>query len=478
MPTGGVVPRNAAGASRALPQDGADHHLHHVHGPHDVHVDPARLTSWVGGFLDRHGPARWGHDRGSVVVRAADGAVARLDALDPTGSEAVSSLRTLVGWPGPQPRLALVLLRRGRYAVGLADATDLVAHTAGSRYVQSRTAAGGWSQQRYQRRRRNQAEALVRHVADEVVRICSGAGPAGDRGGGGGARGGRGAPSGVGAPGGSVSLGGAEALVLGGDRGLVERVLEDPRLAAWRGLPRREAFGIPDPTHAILREELRRARAVRVTVHEPTSTGARRGGMVEGMTGETMSDARELIPAAAAAVTDLVERIPADAWDRQSPCEDWTVRDVLNHLTSEHLWAPRLLGGETVEQVGDAYDGDVLGDDPVEAWRSAQTRSVLAFGAVEDDDQEVSVSSGRIPVREYASQMLVDLTVHAWDLARGAGVPVTLVPEAVDACLGYANRVTSGGGVEGIFGAPVSTSSRDRGDQLVALLGRDPAWRD
>ncbi|AKT52843.1 hypothetical protein ADJ73_13040 [Arsenicicoccus sp. oral taxon 190] len=195
------------------------------------------------------------------------------------------------------------------------------------------------------------------------------------------------------------------------------------------------------------------------------------------MTGETMSDARELIPAAAAAVTDLVERIPADAWDRQSPCEDWTVRDVLNHLTGEHLWAPRLLGGETVEQVGDAFDGDVLGDDPVAAWRSAQTSSVLAFGAVTDDDQQVSVSSGSIPVREYASQMLVDLTVHAWDLARGAGVPVSLVPEAVDECLGYANRTTSGGGVEGIFGAPVSTDSRDRTDQLVALLGRDPAWR-
>ncbi|WP_288800221.1 acVLRF1 family peptidyl-tRNA hydrolase [uncultured Arsenicicoccus sp.] len=411
-------------------------------------VDPDRLTAWVGGFLDRHGPARWSHDGATVIVRAGDGAVARLDALDPAGSERVSSLRTLVGWPGPPPRLALVLVRRGRYAVGLADGEGLLAHTAGSRYVQSRTAAGGWSQQRYQRRRGNQADALVRHVADEVVRLAEPLGP-----------------------------GWARAVVLGGDRGLAEQVLHDPRLATWRGLPRREAFGIPDPTHAILRAELRRARAVRVTVVEPSGRAPSGGGMVEGMTGETMSHARELIPAAAAAVTDLVERIPADAWDRQSPCEDWTVRDVLGHLTSEHLWAPRLLGGETVEQVGDAYDGDLLGDDPAEAWRTAQTRSVLAFGAVEDDDQEVSVSSGSIPVQEYASQMLVDLTVHAWDLARGAGVDVTLVPAAVDECLAYANRTTSGGGVEGTFDAPVSTSSRDRTDQLVALLGRDPAWR-
>lgn len=180
----------------------------------------------------------------------------------------------------------------------------------------------------------------------------------------------------------------------------------------------------------------------------------------------------ELIPQASRVVTGL----PLEGeWSRPTPCADWNVRDLLNHLTSEHRWAPHLLRGETLDQVGDRYAGDLLGQDPLGAWRAAIAGSVLAWGQA-DPEGTVHTSMGQIPVQEYASQMLVDLTVHAWDLARAVGVRPHLVAEAVEACLAYEKPRVAGGEVPGIFAASVATDSESRVDQLVALLGRDPHW--
>jgi hypothetical protein len=151
--------------------------------------------------------------------------------------------------PGPQARqrisaredfthdpLGVLLIRRGGYAVGLAHGAAFTESKVGTRHVQSRTAAGGWSQQRFARRRGNQADELVRAVTEHTLRILP-----------------------------RASLTG---LVLGGDKALVRAVLEDPRLAHLEALPRRELYDLPDPRRAVLEEALRRARAVRVTVED------------------------------------------------------------------------------------------------------------------------------------------------------------------------------------------------------------------
>ena len=122
--------------------------------------------------------------------------------------------------------------------MGLADdAGNLTAAKVGTRHVQSRTAAGGWSQQRFARRRGNQADELVRAVAEHAQGLLP-----------------RGIPAGV---------------VLGGDRALVRAVLDDPRLDHLSALPVRELYDLPDPRRAVLEEAVRRGRAVRITLEEP-----------------------------------------------------------------------------------------------------------------------------------------------------------------------------------------------------------------
>ena len=134
------------------------------------------------------------------------------------------------------PCLAVILIRRGGYAVALVEGSTLVAHKVGTRHVQSRTAAGGWSQQRFARRRGNQADALVHAVADHALRI--------------------------------LSEGTPQALVVGGDRTLTGEVLEDPRFASLLTLPRREFADIGDPRRAVLDEVVRRSRAVEVLIDD------------------------------------------------------------------------------------------------------------------------------------------------------------------------------------------------------------------
>ena len=186
------------------------------------------------------------------------------------------------------------------------------------------------------------------------------------------------------------------------------------------------------------------------------------------------SSPRQLLPVAAARFTEAVHAVSADRWSHSTPCTEWTVRDVVNHLTGEHLWVPHLLRQETVEQVGDRYDGDVLGDDPVAAWDAAIGASLAAWASLASDDLPVHLSYGDQPAGEYAADMLSDLTVHAWDLARGAGIDERLDPGSVAAVLEHVRPHAQMLAGSGMFAPPVEISTDDPQEELIALFGRDP----
>jgi uncharacterized protein (TIGR03086 family) len=191
--------------------------------------------------------------------------------------------------------------------------------------------------------------------------------------------------------------------------------------------------------------------------------------------GPTDVSARSMLPAAAGRFGALVHAVPAAGWDRPTPCAGWSVRDLVNHLVAEHLWAAPLLGGSTLDDVGDRYDGDVLGDRPAAAWDAAITASMRSW-AMAREDQKVDLSQGPTPAGEYAEQMLADLVVHAWDLARGIGADPGLDDGQAAHVLAYLEPRIEGWASAGVFAAPVPTSSTDVVARLVALTGRDPEW--
>jgi len=187
----------------------------------------------------------------------------------------------------------------------------------------------------------------------------------------------------------------------------------------------------------------------------------------------TGPSARDFLPTAAKEFGARVLDVPDDAWDRPTPCSAWTVRDLVGHLVAEHLWAAELLEGTTIAEVGDRFEGDVLGDDPRQSWTRAINDSMDAWAAIGVDDN-VQLSSGQTPVDEYAEQMLLDLTVHAWDLARAAGLDEDLDGDVVAHVLAYAR--THAGELTGssLFGEPVQVDSTDTQLRLLGLLGRHP----
>jgi uncharacterized protein (TIGR03086 family) len=168
-----------------------------------------------------------------------------------------------------------------------------------------------------------------------------------------------------------------------------------------------------------------------------------------------------------------VRAVPADRWAASTPCAAWSVRDLVNHVTGEHLWAPHLLAGETIAQVGDRYDGDLLGDSPVAAWERAAQGSRAAW-LTASPDAVVHLSFGDNPALEYGQQMLSDLVIHGWDLARGAGLDETMEPTAVAQVRVYFEANAKSWEAAGIFAPPVQIESVDPATRLIALSGRKP----
>lgn len=68
-----------------------------------------------------------------------------------------------------------------------------------------------------------------------------------------------------------------------------------------------------------------------------------------------------------------IEAVGDDQWELPTPCSDWDVRTLVNHIVAENLWTPPLMEGQTIADVGDRFDGDVLGADPKRAWRDSAT---------------------------------------------------------------------------------------------------------
>ena len=181
--------------------------------------------------------------------------------------------------------------------------------------------------------------------------------------------------------------------------------------------------------------------------------------------------ARTLMPQAASMFGDRVHGVRDERWKAPTPCAEWSVHDLVQHVVAEHLWAPHLLRGERIGDVGDRYDHDVLGDDAAASWDAAIDASLAAWLQA-SDDQTVHLSLGDTPVSEYANQMLMDLTVHAWDLATGAGLDDRLDPEVVAYVWDYASEVVPKWQGTGIFARPVTVDTGDRQDELIGLTGR------
>ncbi|GAA1111346.1 TIGR03086 family metal-binding protein [Kribbella jejuensis] len=169
---------------------------------------------------------------------------------------------------------------------------------------------------------------------------------------------------------------------------------------------------------------------------------------------------------------ELVSGVASDQWSAPTPCSDWDVRALVNHVVGEERWVVPLMEGKTIAEVGDALDGDLLGDDPAGAASSAAREATAAASSPID---KVHLSYGDEDPPEYLRQLAADHLIHGWDLAVAIGVPPRMEPELVDEVGTWFAQREELYRRAGIIAEHIDGYT-EPADALIAASGRDPHW--
>ncbi len=189
-------------------------------------------------------------------------------------------------------------------------------------------------------------------------------------------------------------------------------------------------------------------------------------------------DTLDLLDLAALHLDGRVRAIANDQWHLPTPCEGWTVTDLVGHLEGGCRMAAALLAGATAGEAVRARDTPIEGS-LVEALRDALDLQRGAFRAAEGepDGRLVHHPVLEMTVPQLRDQRLVELVVHHWDLDRALGGPCVVDPRLADAAWGAIEPLAGVTGQLGMFGAgpsgtqPVDASPLTR---LLDALGRRP----
>ena len=165
------------------------------------------------------------------------------------------------------------------------------------------------------------------------------------------------------------------------------------------------------------------------------------------------------------------------SWTARTPCADWDVRQLVNHVVGEDRWTKPLVEGLTIDEVGDALDGDLLGEEPSVAARAAAEEAVAAVEVRLPEGGTVHLSYGEESIGEYLWQLTADHLIHGWDLTAATGQDRAMDAELVDAVgAWFAEReqqYRSGGAIDA---RPESATGGSPSADLLIAFGRDPAW--
>ncbi|MFJ5993361.1 acVLRF1 family peptidyl-tRNA hydrolase [Lentzea sp. NPDC092896] len=217
-----------------------------VPGGRAVEVEPERIEGWIARFADRHGAVEITVTEAEVEITANDGATATFPTRG--GTSVVEVIEKLT-----EPRrIGLVLVRLGGHSIGVAFGGRVEVSTTDRKQVHGRIRAGGWSQQRFARRREGQARVALQAAADDVARVLV------------------------------PRLPELDGVVLGGDWQALDVLRNDRRLSGVFSKAEARVLDVPEPRRAVLDEAAQRARCVEIVIQDTRATGHEPGRMDTG----------------------------------------------------------------------------------------------------------------------------------------------------------------------------------------------------
>jgi uncharacterized protein (TIGR03086 family) len=178
----------------------------------------------------------------------------------------------------------------------------------------------------------------------------------------------------------------------------------------------------------------------------------------------------EQLGRASGAVASLISNIRADQWSAPTPCTDWTVRQVVNHLIGMNRVFAALLAGQPPPPRPSA---DHIEDDPAGAFRDSAAVLQAEFGRPGVLERAYQGPLGTATGAERLKIRLYDLLAHGWDLAQATEQPPGLPDDLAAQSLAFARTQLTEQARPGRFGpAQIVAEQAPAIERLVAFLGR------
>lgn len=188
-------------------------------------------------------------------------------------------------------------------------------------------------------------------------------------------------------------------------------------------------------------------------------------------------DAKELYARALNQASQAINNVKPEYFDKPTPDTEWDVRTLAGHMLYELSWTADIVRGATITQVGDRYDGDLIGNDLISAWRVAGEEARQAIEAC-DLKGIAHLSYGDVKIAEYLREAAGDQLIHGWDLSMAIGLPVHFDPEVAEEVYKNSLPKTESRSHSGLFAPPLEVpADADIQTKLLALYGRDNNWR-
>ena len=190
-------------------------------------------------------------------------------------------------------------------------------------------------------------------------------------------------------------------------------------------------------------------------------------------------DALEALSQASEEFERRLSQVNDDQWDLSTPCSEWTVRDLTNHVLLGTRMSVQLLAGGSQQEVIAGLGDDLMAgnQDPIADFVALAAQMQEGFAAPNGLEGTVDHPMGEIPRTMFVGFRIMDNTTHAWDLARAIGADDTLDSDLVQRMWDDIQPMAGGLGELGIFG---ESSSGDVADdaplqtRFLDLVGRRP----
>jgi len=138
------------------------------------------------------------------------------------------------------------------------------------------------------------------------------------------------------------------------------------------------------------------------------------------------------------ALCDVIDQVQDHQWNQMTPAwfqtgrqGDVSLLGIVHYHAYDSAWVPHVLAGQTMAEVGGAYDGHLLGTDPKGSSRRSSQQALAAVLHLDDPEKLVHLSYGDFPAREYLKHVTTFRSLRAYDIAKWIGVDTALPPDLV-----------------------------------------------